>query len=43
MHARQRDAYVEPNQPLDPALDKRLSAPCYGVAVAPDGLVSSRA
>ncbi len=27
-----RDAYVEPDQPLDPAKDKRINAPFYGVA-----------
>jgi len=35
----QRDAYVEPDQPLDPTMDKRIVAPFYGVAVAPDGIV----
>jgi hypothetical protein len=35
----QRDAYVEPNEPIDPMLDKRISAPFYGVAPAPDGSI----
>ncbi len=30
-----RDAYVEPDQPLDPAKDKRINAPFYGVAPSP--------
>ena len=30
-----RDAYVEPDQPLDPAKDKRVNAPFYGVAPSP--------
>ncbi len=30
-----RDAYVEPNQPLDPTKDKRIDAPFYGVAPSP--------
>ena len=34
-----RDAYVEPNQPVDPAKDKRIVAPFYAVAPAPDGSV----
>ncbi len=35
-----RDAYVEPDQPLDPAKDKRINAPFYGVAPSPvDGSV----
>src|SRR5204862_2387048 len=34
-----RDAYVEPNQPVDPAKDKRITAPFYAVAPAPDGSV----
>jgi hypothetical protein len=34
-----RDAYVEPDQPLDPAKDKRVNTPFYGVAPAPDGTV----
>ena len=34
-----RDAYVEPNQPVDPAKDKRIGAGFYGVAPAPDGSV----
>jgi len=32
-----RDAYVEPDQPLDPTKDKRINAPFYGVAPEPDG------
>jgi hypothetical protein len=34
-----RDAYVEPNQPLDPAKDKRFGGAFYGVAPATDGSV----
>ena len=35
-----RDAYVEPDQPLDPAKDKRVNAPFYGVAPSPvDGSI----
>jgi hypothetical protein len=35
-----RDAYVEPDQPLDPAKDKRVNVPFYGVAPSPvDGSV----
>ena len=34
-----RDAYVEPNQPVDPAKDKRIAAGLYSVAPAPDGSV----
>jgi hypothetical protein len=34
-----RDAYVEPNQPLDPAKDKRFGAAFYAVAPAPDGSI----
>src|SRR3954469_15100466 len=35
-----RDAYVEPNQPLDPAKDKRIAVNHYAVAVSPgDGTV----
>jgi hypothetical protein len=34
-----RDAYVEPNQPVDPTKDKRIMAPFYGVSPAPDGSV----
>jgi hypothetical protein len=34
-----RDGYVEPNQPLDPAKDKRYGAAFYSVAPAPDGSV----
>lgn len=35
----QRDEYVEPNQPLDPAKDKRINAGLYAVSPAPDGSV----
>jgi hypothetical protein len=35
----QRDAYVEPDQPADPTKDKRIIAPFYSVAPAPDGSV----
>jgi hypothetical protein len=34
-----RDAYVEPNQPLDPAKDKRLGGAFYAVSPATDGSV----
>jgi hypothetical protein len=34
-----RDAYVEPNDPLDPARDKRFGGAFYAVAPAPDGSV----
>jgi hypothetical protein len=35
-----RDAYVEPDQPIDAAKDKRINAPFYGVAPSPlDGSV----
>lgn len=34
-----RDAYVEPNQPIDPARDKRYGNAFYAVAPAPDGSV----
>jgi hypothetical protein len=34
-----RDAYTEPNQPNDPAKDKRLNVSFYGVAPAPDGSI----
>jgi hypothetical protein len=34
-----RDAYVEPNQPLDPAKDKRFGSAFYAVAPAPDGTI----
>ena len=34
-----RDAYVEPDAPLDPMKDKRIVAGFYGVAPAPDGSV----
>ena len=34
-----RDAYVEPNQPVDPAKDKRFGGAFYAVAPAPDGSV----
>src|SRR5438128_8016977 len=35
-----RDAYVEPDQPLDPTKDKRINAPFYGVAPSPvDGAI----
>jgi len=34
-----RDAYVEPNQPVDPTRDKRVVAGFYAVAPAPDGSV----
>jgi hypothetical protein len=34
-----RDPYVEPNEPLDPAKDKRYGAAFYAVAPAPDGSI----
>jgi hypothetical protein len=34
-----RDAYVEPNQPVDPAKDKRFGGAFYSVAPAPDGSI----
>jgi hypothetical protein len=35
-----RDPHVEPDQPIDPAKDKRINAPFYGVAPSPvDGSV----
>jgi hypothetical protein len=34
-----RDDYVEPNQPVDPTKDKRISAGFYAVAPAADGSV----
>ena len=34
-----RDAYVEPNEPVDPTKDKRYGAAFYSVAPAPDGSV----
>ncbi|HEV8531691.1 MAG TPA: carboxypeptidase-like regulatory domain-containing protein [Methylomirabilota bacterium] len=35
-----RDDYVEPNQPVDPAKDKRIAAAFYGIAVNPaDGTI----
>jgi hypothetical protein len=34
-----RDAYTEPNQPADPAKDKRINVQYYGDSPAPDGSV----
>ena len=35
-----RDDYVEPNQPVDPAKDKRIAAALYGIGINPvDGTV----
>jgi hypothetical protein len=34
-----RDAYVEPNAPLDPTKDQRIAGALYAVAPAPDGTV----
>jgi hypothetical protein len=34
-----RDAYVEPNEPVDPTKDKRIAKGLYSVAPAPDGSV----
>jgi hypothetical protein len=34
-----RDAYTEPNQPADPAKDRRINAGLYAVSPAPDGSI----
>jgi hypothetical protein len=34
-----RDAFTEPNEPADPAKDRRLNAGFYSVAPAPDGSI----
>jgi hypothetical protein len=34
-----RDAYVEPDEPLDPAKDKRFGAAFYAASPAPDGSI----
>jgi hypothetical protein len=34
-----RDAYVEPNEPVDPTKDKRVTTGLYSVAPAPDGSI----
>ncbi len=34
-----RDEYVEPNQPIDPTKDKRITNGLYSVAPAPDGSI----
>ncbi|MGH8068461.1 MAG: carboxypeptidase-like regulatory domain-containing protein [Candidatus Entotheonellia bacterium] len=35
-----RDEYVDPNQPVDPTKDKRMTAAYYGIAVSPvDGTI----
>ncbi|HKH92853.1 MAG TPA: carboxypeptidase-like regulatory domain-containing protein [Gemmatimonadaceae bacterium] len=34
-----RDEHTEPNQPVDPAKDRRLSASLYAVSPAPDGSI----
>ncbi|HEX4914454.1 MAG TPA: carboxypeptidase-like regulatory domain-containing protein, partial [Vicinamibacterales bacterium] len=34
-----RDAWVEPNEPVDPTKDKRFGAAFYSVAPAPDGSI----
>lgn len=34
-----RDDYVEPNEPVDPTMDKRVVAGFYSVAPAPDGSI----
>jgi hypothetical protein len=34
-----RDAYVEPGDPVDPTMDKRVTSGFYAVAPAPDGSV----
>ncbi|MDR8391894.1 hypothetical protein NC796_12115 [Aliifodinibius sp. S!AR15-10] len=35
----QRDEYVEPGEPVDPTMDKRITNGLYAVAPAPDGSV----
>lgn len=35
----QRDAYVEPDEPIDPTMDKRVVAGLYGASPATDGSV----
>ncbi|MQA89262.1 MAG: carboxypeptidase regulatory-like domain-containing protein [Gemmatimonas sp.] len=35
----QRDDYIEPDEPVDPAMDKRFGGAFYAVAPAPDGSV----
>jgi hypothetical protein len=35
----QRDAYVEPDQPIDPTMDKRILAGLYAASPAPDGSI----
>jgi hypothetical protein len=35
----QRDAYVGPDDPVDPTMDKRITAPFYAVSPAADGSV----
>jgi hypothetical protein len=34
-----RDEFVQPNEPIDPTMDKRINAGFYAVAPAPDGSV----
>ena len=34
-----RDAYVEPDQPADPAKDRRINVAYYGVMPSPDGTI----
>jgi hypothetical protein len=34
-----RDAWTEPDQPLDPTKDRRINAPFYAVSPAPDGSI----
>jgi len=34
-----RDAFVEPDEPIDPSMDKRINSGLYAVAPAPDGSV----
>jgi hypothetical protein len=34
-----RDAFVEPNEPVDPTKDKRINAAFYGVMPSPDGSI----
>ena len=34
-----RDAYVEPDQPVDPTKDRRINSPFYAASPAPDGSI----
>jgi len=35
----QQDAYVEPNDEVDPTMDKRIQQPFYGLGIAPGGII----